>query len=361
MSVLSGADASESAERIKLESIRTHDFHLLLWMTALVAIGVIFEGPEISHEVRTAWLRCRGRRTRVREAVPWITLAAAFGWLLIVIGVAGEGYWDAAVSHDDQAITSFDEDKLGSTEKTAGDAQSNAGAAAKAAQEATDAAAHAREESDKASASSSHAMDLAQGARGEADSFERDIVSAKQQAADAESHLADALRQAAQAQEALERIKTPRSLSHTKEMIAALSAFKGTKYVFTSVSQEGDAIDLLKSINDLLQKSGWERDKSIGGFPAINVYGKDDPDFSVPAAISTVGVHISVESEEKLDVLQSRGISNLPQYVRAALDLNLNLPSNIIPKAEDAAEKLVTVEKGTSTTVRIAVGTKPLQ
>lgn len=50
-------------------------------------------------------------------------------------------------------------------------------------------------------------------ARQEADSFEKDIVSAKRQAADAESHLANALQQAVEAKRALAEYRAPRLLS----------------------------------------------------------------------------------------------------------------------------------------------------
>ena len=124
-----GESAADKAKRLQLEGFRNHDFHLLLVMTALVAIGVIMEGPEIVHEARNAWLQCRGRRVRHRSIAPWITLIGALGWLFVAVGVAGEGYWEVQVSHDDEAITSFDEQKLGDAERDAGNANERAGKA----------------------------------------------------------------------------------------------------------------------------------------------------------------------------------------------------------------------------------------
>jgi hypothetical protein len=73
-----------------------------------------------------------------------------------------------------------------------------------------------------AQAASSKAKEAAEKAQSEADSFERDIVLAKEQSTEAESHLADALNKAADAnrralaaQQALDAYRTPRSL--TKE------------------------------------------------------------------------------------------------------------------------------------------------
>ncbi len=122
-----GESAADKAKRLQLEGLRKDDFHLLLLMTALVAIGVIMEGPEIVHEARNAWLQCRGHKTRHRSIAPWITLIGALGWLFVAVGVAGEGYWEVQVSHDDEAITSFDEQKLGDAEKSAADANKLAG------------------------------------------------------------------------------------------------------------------------------------------------------------------------------------------------------------------------------------------
>ena len=117
-----GESVADNAKRLQLDGFRNHDFHLLLVMTALVAIGVIMEGPEIVHETRNAWLQCKRRRVRHRSVAPWITLIGALGWLFVAVGVAGEGYWEVRVTHDDQAITSFDEQRLGDAEKSASDA-----------------------------------------------------------------------------------------------------------------------------------------------------------------------------------------------------------------------------------------------
>lgn len=128
--------AADTAKRLQLEGSRTHDFHLLLAMTVLVAIGVIMEGPEIFHEARNAWAQCRRRRARHRSVAPWITLIGALGWLFIVVGVAGEGIWEGKVSDDDAAITTFDETKLAIAERDAGNARDSANAANRALAEA---------------------------------------------------------------------------------------------------------------------------------------------------------------------------------------------------------------------------------
>lgn len=50
-------------------------------------------------------------------------------------------------------------------------------------------------------------------------------------------------------------------------------------------------------------------------------------------------------------------VGQLPEYVKAAVVLNLAVSSNLFPL--DEKEHKVVIEKGTSKTVRISVGKKP--
>jgi hypothetical protein len=212
-------------------------------------------------------------------------------------------------------------------------------------------------QSGKAQGAASNAFALARGARQEADSFEKDIVTAKKQAAEAESHLAEALRRAAEATAALDRLKSPRSLSNIPELTATLAPFKDTEYTFSGVSSDQEALQLLKSVDDVLQKAGWKRGKSLGGFPAINVFGRDDP-YAVPVALNN-GIRISVDWSEGLHALQSVPVDKLPTPVKAAVVLNFALSSNLFPPEDLEHPFPVDVIKGESKTVRIAIGKKP--
>jgi hypothetical protein len=215
----------------------------------------------------------------------------------------------------------------------------------------------AEDESNKAQAAASSALTLARDARQEADSFEKDIQSAKTQAASAESHLAEALQRAADATAELNRLKSPRSLIHVPELVTTLETFKGTEYTFSSVFEDEESIMLLRAIDDALKRAGWKRVKPTHRFPMINVYG-DNEDFAVPSGISN-GIQISVDSLEPLATLQSLSLDKLPELTRAAVALNLGLSSSLSPPQAPADNKLVDVQKGTSTTVRIGVGRKP--
>jgi hypothetical protein len=208
----------------------------------------------------------------------------------------------------------------------------------------------------KAEGSASNALALARGARREADSFEKDIISAKKQAADAESHLAEALKQAADARAELDRIGTPRSIINASELAVKLGSFKNTEYAFASVFQDSESINLLKDIDALLQHAGWTKVKPPHGFPALNIYGKEDG-FAVTVGFNT-GIQISVNSLEA-GTVQSLPIEKLPPWIAASVALDLGLVSNLSPKPNALDVLKVDVKSGDAKTVWIAVGKKP--
>jgi hypothetical protein len=215
----------------------------------------------------------------------------------------------------------------------------------------------AKGESTKAQGAASNALALAGGARQEADSFERDIVAAKKQAAEAEAHLAEALRRAAEATVALNRLKSPRSLTNIAELTVTLAQFKDTEYTFSAVSSDQEALQLLKSVDAVLRQAGWKRGKPILWAPAINVFGPEDP-YSVPVALNN-GVRVSVDWPEGLPALQSIPVDKLPTLVKAAVTLNFALFSNLDPPEDLEHPFPVDIGKGESKTVRIAIGKKP--
>lgn len=154
----------------------------------------------------------------------------------------------------------------------------------------------------------------------------------------------------------LARLKAPRSLTHVPELIASLEPFEGTEYIFSFVFQDEDSTKLLQALDDVLQRAKWKRVKSQGRFPALEFWGKGGD--AVTVGIGT-GITISVESQESLAVLQARQVNDLPQYVRAAVALNLTLSSRLSPPQAPSDNKLVEVQKGDSKVVLIGVGKKP--
>jgi len=156
------------------ESLRGQLVFWLLVATILVAVGVLMEGPEIVHEVRNAIAQCRRERSKERAAPPWMTLVGAIGWLLIVVGVAGEFLMDAGVNSIDEEIQSVNAKMLVDTQNAAGDAKYAAGSATRSAEEAA-------EDATRANRESADAQSKAVGATREADSFAGEIRSAKEQ------------------------------------------------------------------------------------------------------------------------------------------------------------------------------------
>src|ERR1700685_3743693 len=99
---LKGIDDLIRAEFI---AFRETCFNWLLAATALVVAGLVLEGPELWHEISAITRHWRFRR-RFHFSLPeehtpnWAKLLAFFGWLLIVVGVAGEYVADSFVSRE---------------------------------------------------------------------------------------------------------------------------------------------------------------------------------------------------------------------------------------------------------------------
>lgn len=110
------------------QNSRTQDFSTLLWMTKLVAAGVILEGPELVHELLNVIKRLMKKPTK-DHAPAWITFVSLIGWVCVSIGVAGEFWVDARVNSDDENIQSINIQLLS-------DASASASAAAKSAKDA---------------------------------------------------------------------------------------------------------------------------------------------------------------------------------------------------------------------------------
>jgi hypothetical protein len=336
------------------EAYRATCFNWLLAATGLVIIGLICEGPELSHEI-TSIVRHWRFTHRFHFSLPeehapeWAKLLAFIGWLLIVIGVAGEYVADSFVSKADGYVQTFDEVLLTEAQRGTAFARERASAAYERASENEKETADTLKQAERERADAANSLAAAQTARKQAEGFSLQIAQANERASKAEEQASkDALE--------LARLKTPRSLIRVPELIASLEPFKGTKYVFASVFQDEESIYLLRAIDDALQKAGWERDKSAAGFPAINIYGSEPRNFSVPVGFD-IGVKISTDSPKPLDL--SMPIKSFPLYIQAAGSLNLALSQCIFPLQTDSVGKAAGVDTGTSTTVRIAVGRKP--
>src|SRR5437016_11999088 len=96
--VLKGVD---DLIRSNFEEFRELWFSRLLMATALVAVGLLFEAPEIWHDTVKAVRKLFHSEKPEKESHPWMKLAGTVRWVLIVVGVTGEFVLDRFVSRAD--------------------------------------------------------------------------------------------------------------------------------------------------------------------------------------------------------------------------------------------------------------------
>ena len=277
-----------------------------------------------------------------------------------MIAIAGEFVGDAGVfifSRHLQNLEGADIQTLSRESQSALANATNADSKAKAAASLLDIA---RKDSDAAKQASNKAQTIAHDARQEADSFEKDIVTAKERAAAAESHLAEAEKQAANATAELNRLRSPRTITNAAQLVSELRRFKNTNYKFMSVYPNDESTDLLESIDDVLQRAGWQRQSQQGlnlGIPALSLTDAHGT-FIVPEGINT-GVEISADSSEPITVLNSLPPDKRPAPVRIAVVLRNSLASSILPSNDVNTKVSVNEVKQPTMLIQIAVGQKP--
>jgi hypothetical protein len=115
------------AIKADLQNIRDWYFFLLVACTGLVFLGLALEFPEIRHD----FIEAIGRRSRERaywllpsiERLEYPVLSArakvisTIGWVLIVVGVGGEGIFESFVSKYDGALSALNDALLSETQR----------------------------------------------------------------------------------------------------------------------------------------------------------------------------------------------------------------------------------------------------
>jgi hypothetical protein len=150
--------------RADLEAMRDWYATCIFWSTSAVVVGCAMEVPEVLNEV---WPDLFAKKFNKP-----IKIVSSIGLLFVILGVAGELSFEHWRSGYEELLQHFDEASLADAELHAAFAQQEAGDAKDSANKAADA-------SERADGSATNAVNLASGARKEADSFERDIVLAK--------------------------------------------------------------------------------------------------------------------------------------------------------------------------------------
>lgn len=117
----------DAAVKLSFQSLRDSYFHKLILCTIAVVIGVVAEEAEYFLSWRS-----------VRRLIPlsillpkhrfdsWALITSKIGWGLIVIGVAGEGIYEAQVSRADGWLQEFSNTLLTSAQRQAADAMDEA-------------------------------------------------------------------------------------------------------------------------------------------------------------------------------------------------------------------------------------------
>lgn len=142
-SASSAQSALNSPIRKSLERWSERCFLLLLVSTAIVAVGLLFEWPEVKHDFGE-WWRTRPSKNRwlvnLRIDRNRIPLWSMIGFALVTIGVALEGVFEGYVGITDTKLRKFDESAILAAEREAGDAAKSAQNARNAAKDAQDSA-----------------------------------------------------------------------------------------------------------------------------------------------------------------------------------------------------------------------------
>ena len=126
--LVQAAQALDLAKTADLEKLRDWYFDCLLVCTAVVGLGLGMEAAEIGHDVwgifrrksieRKYWLTPSIDRKEYR-ARDWARVLSAVGWLVIVLGVMGEGVSEAFVHKYDTALSTLNDTLIANTQKEA--------------------------------------------------------------------------------------------------------------------------------------------------------------------------------------------------------------------------------------------------
>lgn len=309
------------------EAYRNSCFNWLLVATALVIVGVVLEGPELWHEITGIihrWLVRRRFGISLLEVSPhnWVKIVAAIGWLLIVLGVAGEYVADSFLSKADGYVQTFDEILLTDAQRQTAFARDRASAAyeraAKTEQEAAQEnalAAQAEKEAQEENAKAAKALESAETARKEAEGFQLQIAQANERAAQADQKAAEANRTAKEEQ--LARTRLEETLSGWKldaeaqaRVLDKIKPHPNTPFDLATNPAEYGFMEIL---DGLLHSANWTRQppKSDNPLGQLLIDGKSSIWFGSGLYVefsSTRAKDFSAPAEALVLALQAEGI-----------------------------------------------------
>lgn len=101
-------------------------FHWLVISSIAVAFGVAFEAPEATIALKRWYAAFRGRDNPPENERSLAIPASYLGLILVVLGVIGEGFFEAKLNIADTALHAYDSQKLALVTEEAGDASQSA-------------------------------------------------------------------------------------------------------------------------------------------------------------------------------------------------------------------------------------------
>jgi hypothetical protein len=236
------------------DAYRNACFHWLLVATGFVVVGLVFEGPELWHEITSIvshWRFIRKFQFSLPEQhIPdWAKLLAFVGWLLIVAGVAGEYVADSFVSKADGYVQTFDEILL--TE-----ARTRTAFASERASAAYERAAKTEKEATQENERAAKALQAAEIARKDAEGLQLQIAKANERAADAD-RIAESERLV---RVELEKQLQPRRLTgEQKKKLTSLLSDNPQSIMFGwCMNGSDDCQDLVNDFGEAFNKAGWK-------------------------------------------------------------------------------------------------------
>ena len=145
--------SSSPSLRVDLREIRDCWFHLLLFCTVIVAVGVLLEEVDLWLPFGKSPTGMSALSKGIFIPSPWKKRKARIAWLglaLIIVGVLGESLFEALISNADGMLQNLNETVLAITGEQAGDAAKSATIARREADGAKQSAQGERKEREKA-------------------------------------------------------------------------------------------------------------------------------------------------------------------------------------------------------------------
>lgn len=118
--------SSSSSIRSELQSVRSCFFWLLIACTAIVAVGVVLESAEDWFPSGKLVLNMSTGIFRPSRFIRWRKMVINLGWMLVIVGVIGEGIFEVATSGADEMLQAFNNTLLAITTEQAGNAANSA-------------------------------------------------------------------------------------------------------------------------------------------------------------------------------------------------------------------------------------------